>query len=54
MLLPNGATMQDVQEWLGHENYSTTDEYYGGIMAETKRKTADILTSVLAQDRKSG
>lgn len=54
MLLSNGATMQEVQDWLGHENYSTTDEYYGGIMAETKKHTAVILDDVLSRNRKSG
>lgn len=48
LLLSNGATMQEVQSWLGHENYSTTDEFYGGILAETKRRTAGILESALS------
>lgn len=54
MLLSNGASMQEVQDWLGHENYSTTDEYYGGIMAETKKHTSVILDNVLSKKKKFG
>lgn len=54
MLLSNGASMQEVQDWLGHENYSTTDKYYGGIMAETKKHTSVILDNVLSKKKKFG
>lgn len=47
LLLSNGATMQEVQGWLGHESYSTTDEFYGGIQREVKKKTSGILQNVL-------
>lgn len=48
LLLSNGATMQDVQSWLGHESYSTTDMFYGGILSESKKRTATIIQDVLA------
>lgn len=48
LLLSNGATMQDVQNWLGHESYSTTDMFYGGILQESKKRTSMILQDVLA------
>lgn len=52
LLLSNGATMQSVQNWLGHESYATTDEYYGGLLADAKIVPAQILGSVLgAQDK---
>ncbi len=47
LLLSNGATMQEVQGWLGHESYSTTDEFYGGIQREVKKHTSGILQDVL-------
>lgn len=50
LLLSNGATMQEVQDWLGHENCSTTDEYYGGILAETKKRTANLMNSIMTEN----
>jgi len=47
LLLSNGATMQEVQAWLGHKNFSTTDEYYGGILAETKKRTANLMDAIM-------
>lgn len=50
LLLSNGASMQEVQWWLGHESYSTTDEFYGGIQRESKQHASGILQSVLLSD----
>lgn len=53
LLLSNGATMQSVQNWLGHESYATTDEYYGGLLTEAKIVPAQILCSVLGAPTKN-
>lgn len=48
LLLSNGASMQEVQDWLGHESYSTTDAFYGGIQSDVKKHTSAILQNVLS------
>lgn len=50
LLLSNGASLEEAQQWLGHENYSTTDKYYGGMLEETKKKASGILDKVLGDD----
>lgn len=47
LLLSNGATMQEVQNWLGHESYTTTAHYYGGILSETKKKMSRLMETIL-------
>lgn len=39
--------MQEVQNWLGHESYSTTDEYYSGVLLDAKMRNANILGEIL-------
>lgn len=51
LLLSNGASMQEVQWWLGHESYSTTDEFYGGIQRESKQHASGILQDVLLSEK---
>ncbi len=52
LLLSNGSSLEEVQQWLGHESYSTTDKYYGGMLEETKKKASGILDGVLGEDQK--
>lgn len=49
LLLSNGSSLEEVQQWLGHESYSTTDKYYGGMLEETKKKASGILDGVLGR-----
>ncbi|MPL98137.1 Tyrosine recombinase XerC [bioreactor metagenome] len=49
LLLTNGATMQEVQAWLGHEDFSTTDKYYSGNYTETKKRTAMLMDAIMTQ-----
>ncbi len=53
LLLSNGSSLEEVQQWLGHESYSTTDKYYGGMLEETKKKASGILDGVLGDDKKA-
>lgn len=49
LLLSNGAPMQEVKDWLGHESVSTTDKYYGGIFIETKKRTANLMNAIMTK-----
>lgn len=47
LLLNNGFTLKDVQEWMGHSDIQTTANIYGHIDATRKQGMADKLTSCL-------
>lgn len=48
MLLSLGYSMKDIQEWLGHSNYSTTANIYTHVGMDEKKKIAAQLHSLLA------
>ena len=39
----NGATMEFIQESLGHENLATTQSYFAGFDSDTKKEFADTI-----------
>ena len=41
LLLENGATLKQVQEWLGHHSYVVTADTYGHVLAELGRERTD-------------
>lgn len=45
-LLHNGCNMRQVQDWLGHSNYSTTARYYAHVDITDKMKTAATLNDL--------
>ena len=47
LLLARGVSMKEIQEWLGHSNYSTTANYYAHLENESKQKLADVLSKTL-------
>ena len=47
LLLNNGFTLKDVQEWMGHSDIQTTANIYGHIDAARKQGMADKLASCL-------
>ena len=49
LLLENGATLKQVQEWLGHHSYVVTVDTYGHVLAESKREMADTMSKLLGQ-----
>lgn len=48
LLLSEGASMKEVQEWAGHSNYSVTANTYAHIQAKSKSKLTDSIGSLLA------
>ena len=51
LLLENGATLKQVQEWLGHHSYVVTADTYGHVLAETKREMADTMSKLLGKEQ---
>lgn len=47
LLVENGASMKEVQEWAGHSSYSTTANVYAHIQPQSKIKLSEKLTSLL-------
>ncbi len=47
LLLKNGASMKELQEWAGHSNYSTTANIYAHIQEESKNRLSKTIEKVL-------
>lgn len=47
LLLSEGASMKEVQEWAGHSNYSVTANTYAHIQAKSKSRLTDSISSLL-------
>ena len=50
LLLSNGISMKQNQEWLGHSNYATTANIYAHLDIESKQASADAINSLLTVD----
>lgn len=48
MLLENGASMKELQEWAGHSSYSTTANIYSHVQAKTKTKLTQSVENLLS------
>jgi len=48
MLMDNGLSAKQIQEYLGHEKVSTTLDIYGHLSAEGKREAANVMGNTLA------
>jgi integrase len=46
LLLANGISMKEIQEWLGHSNFSTTANIYAHLEAASKQVSAKALSGV--------
>lgn len=51
MLLSLGYSMKDIQEWLGHSNYSTTANIYTHVGMDEKKKIADKLNNLFSLEQ---
>ena len=47
MLLANGHSLKEIQEWLGHEEIGTTSNIYAHLQYEAKQNMAASLSSQL-------
>ena len=47
LLLANGVHMKQIQEWLGHSDFSTTANIYAHLDYSTKLSSADAMLSGL-------
>ncbi|WP_256700781.1 tyrosine-type recombinase/integrase [Paenibacillus sp. P46E] len=47
LLLPNGVSMKDIQEWLGHSNFNTTANIYSHLEYSSKVSSASTMSTVL-------
>ncbi|WP_280740300.1 tyrosine-type recombinase/integrase [Paenibacillus maysiensis] len=47
LLLANGISMKEIQEWLGHSNYSTTANIYSHLEYSSKVSSASTMSTVL-------
>jgi len=45
-MLANGVPMKNIQEWLGHANYSTTANIYSHLDYSSKINSANTISSV--------
>lgn len=47
-LLSAGATLEQVQDQLGHESILTTRKVYGHLLPETRNRLADALNAAMS------
>lgn len=52
LLLANGVSMKEIQEWLGHSSYNTTANIYAHVDSSSKENSANTMSNVLGK-RKS-
>ena len=50
LLLSQGMTLKDVQEWLGHSDIKMTANIYGHLDVTRKQSIADMMGSLLSSD----
>lgn len=50
LLLKNGASMKDIQEWLGHSNYATTANIYTHLESTSKIGSATVMSATVRID----
>ena len=47
LLLAKWIPLKEIQDWLGHSIYSTTDNIYSHLEKDTKNKSANVLSNTL-------
>ncbi len=50
LLLKNGVNMKDIQEWLGHSDYTTTANFYAHLDTHSKTTSAEKMTNIFSID----
>ena len=49
LLLAEGASMKELQEWAGHSNYATTANTYSHVQAQSKNRLMDTIGTLLKE-----
>ena len=47
LLLANGVPMKQIQEWLGHSDFSTTADIYAHLDYKSKEGSAGVIAELL-------
>jgi len=47
LLLANGVSMKEIQEWLGHSHFSTTANIYAHLDYSSKISSAQVMSNSL-------
>lgn len=50
LLLANGISMKQIQEWLGHSDFSTTANIYAHLEYDTKLQSAEMMAKVIGYE----
>ena len=51
ILLANGVSMKEIQEWLRHSSYSTTANIYAHLDVKSKENSANTMNSIFGKER---
>lgn len=51
LMLANGVPMKQIQEWLGHSDFSTTANIYAHLDYSSKLHSADVMLSSLGLEK---
>ena len=51
ILLANGVSMKEIQEWLGHSSYNTTANIYVHLDTKAKQNSANTMNSIFGKER---
>lgn len=54
LLLANGVSMKEIQDWLGHSSYNTTANIYAHLDSSSKMSSANVIANVLGGTEANG
>ena len=51
LLLANGISMKEIQEWLGHSSYNTTANIYAHVDSSSKENSANTISNIFNTEK---
>ena len=51
LMVMNGVSMKQVQEWLGHSTFSTTADIYAHLDYKSKQVSAGVIANLLGESK---
>ena len=51
LMVMNGVSMKQVQEWLGHSTFSTTADIYAHLDYKSKQRSAGVIANLLGESK---